>query len=132
MSDRKQLKREYKEASRPMGVFLIRNVTNDKVFLVAALDLNGGINRQRFQLAAGGHPNRALQEDWKRLGEEKFAFEIVDQFTPPDNSSLDLRSELNAMEAMWLDQLKPYGDRGYNERKLTREERLRRMSKRAK
>ena len=112
-----------------MGVFLIRNVTNDKVFLVAALDLNGGINRQRFQLAAGGHPNRALQEDWKRLGEEKFAFEIVDQFTPPDDSSLDLRSELNAMEAMWLDQLKPYGDRGYNERKLTREERLRRISK---
>ncbi len=128
MSDKKQLKREYKQTSRPMGVFLIRNVTNDKVLLVAALDLNGGINRHRFQLTAGGHPNRALQEDWKQLGEEKFTFEILDQFTP-ENSSIDLRRELGAMEEMWLDQLKPYGDRGYNEKKLSREERLRRMSK---
>ena len=128
MSHKKQLKQEYKQAPRPMGVFLIRNVTNDKVFLGSALDLNGGINRHKFQLAAGVHPNRALQEDWKRLGEEKFAFEILDQFTPTENASPDLRSELEAMEIMWLDQLKPYGDSGYNERKLTREQRLRRMS----
>jgi hypothetical protein len=129
MSRKKQLKQEYKQAPRPMGVFLIRNVTNDKVFLGSALDLNGRINRHKFQLAAGSHPNQALQQDWKRLGEEKFAFEILDQFTPTDNASLDLKRELEAMEAMWLDQLKPYGDRGYNERKLSREERLRKMSK---
>jgi hypothetical protein len=128
MSHKKQLKQEYKQTPRPMGVFLIRNVSNDKVFLGSALDLNGGINRHKFQLAQGVHPNRALQEDWKQLGEGMFAFEILDQFTPTDNASLDLRRELEVMEAMWLDQLRPYGDRGYNERKLSREERLRRMS----
>jgi hypothetical protein len=69
-----------------------------------------------------------LQEDWKRLGEGNFAFEILDQFTPPDGTSLDLRRELEAMEAMWLAQLKPYGERGYNERKLSSEERLRKIS----
>ena len=128
MSDKKQLKQQYKRAARPMGIFLIRNVVTDKVFLVSALNLNGGINRHKFQLAAGSHPNRALQEDWKVLGEENFAFEIIDQCEPPDNPALDSRVELEAMEAMWLDQLKPYDDRGYNERKLSREQRLRKMS----
>ena len=128
MSDKKQLKQKYKRAARPMGIFLIRNVVTDKVFLVSALNLNGGINRHKFQLAAGSHPNRALQEDWKVLGEENFAFEIIDQCEPPDNPALDSRVELEAMEAMWLDQLKPYDDRGYNERKLSREQRLRKMS----
>jgi hypothetical protein len=128
MSDKRQLKKEYKKAVRPMGIFLIRNVATDKVFLGSALNLNGGINRHKFQLAAGSHPNRALQEDWKLLGEGNFAFEIIDQCEPPDNPALDSRVELEAMESMWMEQLKPYGDRGYNERKLSRAERLRRMS----
>jgi len=29
---------------------------------------------------------------------------------------------------MWLEKLEPYDERGYNERKLSREERIRRIS----
>jgi hypothetical protein len=32
------------------------------------------------------------------------------------------------MEKMWLEKLEPYGERGYNEKKLTREERLKRIA----
>ena len=32
------------------------------------------------------------------------------------------------MEEMWLEKLEPYGERGYNEKKLTREERLRKIA----
>jgi hypothetical protein len=32
------------------------------------------------------------------------------------------------MEEMWLEKLEPYGERGYNERKLSREERMKRIS----
>jgi hypothetical protein len=32
------------------------------------------------------------------------------------------------METMWLEKLKPFRDRGYNERKLNREEKLRRIA----
>jgi hypothetical protein len=32
------------------------------------------------------------------------------------------------MEKLWLEQLQPFGDRGYNEPKLSRPERLRRIN----
>ena len=62
--DRKQLKKNYQQNPRPMGVFLIRNNLSDKVFLGVGTDLNGLINRHRFQLQNGIHANKQLQADW--------------------------------------------------------------------
>jgi len=124
MSNKKQLKKDYQMAKRPLGVFIIRNTTNDKVFLGSGLDINGIINRHKFALSAGGHNSKQLQKDWNELGAEKFEFEILDQMEPLDEPSFDARRELAFMEEMWLEKLEPYGERGYNEKKLTREERL--------
>ena len=107
-----------------MGVFLIRNNLNDKVFLGVSLDLPGIINRHKFQLSAGGHPNKALQEDWNTAGSEHFAFEIVDELTPRAGE-VDYRGELESLENLWLERLQPFGERGYNQPKLSREARLR-------
>lgn len=128
MKDKKTLKQDYKNTPRTLGVFLIRNTVNDKVFLVAAIDLAGGLNRHKFALNAGGHVNRTLQHDWTELGAGKFEFEIVEELQPPNDPSFNPRRELDFMETMWLEKLEPYGDRGYNERKLTSEERLRKMA----
>ena len=116
-------------AKRPMGIVLIRNTTNDKVFLVPSMDIQGILNRQRFQLTANGHPNKLLQKDWNELGGDKFEFEILDQMEPTDDPSFDARRELDFMEEMWLEKLEPYDDKGYNVRKLSREERLQRIRK---
>ena len=125
MTDKKQLKKDYQIAKRSLGVFLIRNTTNDKVYVGSGLDINGIINRHKFALGAGGHNSKQLQKDWNELGAEKFAFEILDQMEPLDDPGFDARCELAFMEEMWLEKLSPYGDRGYNQKKLTREERLR-------
>jgi group I intron endonuclease len=121
--NKKDLKREYKETARPMGVFQIRNLTNEKVFVGSSTNLDGIFNRHRFQLNAGAHPNKALQADWNSSGEENFAFEILEELEPREN--LDIKKELEFLEDLWLENLQPFGERGYNERKLTREERLR-------
>jgi len=105
-----------------MGIFQIRNLTNGKVFISSSMNLDGIINRHRFQLNASGHPNKALQADWNELGEGKFAFEILEELEPREN--LDNRKELAFLEDLWLEKEEPYGERGYNERKKTREERL--------
>lgn len=128
MADKKQLKKDYQLAKRAFGVFLIRNTTNDKVFLGAGLDIQGIINRHKFALSAGGHNSKNLQRDWNELGADKFEFEILDQMEPKDEPGFNARRELEFMEEMWLEQLQPYGDRGYNEKKLTREERLKRIA----
>lgn len=126
--DKKRLKKEYLETPRPMGVFLIRNMANEKVFLGAGLDLVGTMNRHKFQLTRGIHPNLRLQGDWNEFDSSNFAFEILDQITPRDDPAFDSRAELEFMEKLHLQELQPFGERGYNERKLSRDEMLGRIS----
>ena len=122
-SSKKDLKREYKETSRPMDVFQIRNLTNDKVFIGSSANLDGIFNRHRFALNAGSHQNKPLQADWNALGTENFSFEVMEELEPREN--LDNKRELEFLEDLWLEKEQPYGEHGYNERKMTREERLR-------
>lgn len=111
-----------------MGVFLIRNNLSDKVFLDSGLDLHGIINRHKFQLHNGIHPNKSLQDDWNQLGSKAFAFEIVDELAPREGAEFDHRKELSSLEDFWLEKLRPFGDRGYNLPKLSKEAKLRRMA----
>jgi hypothetical protein len=126
--DKKQLKKNYQQSARPMGVFLIRNNLSDKVFLVSSLDLPGAINRHKFHLKNGNHPNKSLQADWNELGSNSFAFEIVDELSPREGVAFDYRKDLGFLEDLWLEKLKPFGERGYNVPKLSRAERLRRIT----
>ncbi len=112
--DRKALTRQYKETPRPMGVFRVRNTVGGKSFVGRSRDLPSMLNRQRFQLSSGGHPNRALQKDWNRLGPDAFAFEVVDTLSPSEKSGSDPEDDLRELEALWLEKLSPYGEQGYN------------------
>ena len=128
MKDKRQLKREYQQTPRPMGIFVIRNNRNDKVFVGSALNLPGIINRHRFALERGLHANKRLQADWNEAGSDNFAFEIVDELSASVQGEMDYRKELTSLEDLWLERLKPYGERGYNEPKISREERIRRIA----
>lgn len=108
-----------------MGIFQIRNLTNDKVFVGSTLNLDTVFNRHKFQLDAGGHPSKPLQKDWNESGEENFAFEILEELPYREDPNYDHSSDLETLEDLWLEKLEPYGENGYNERKKTREERLR-------
>ena len=128
-ANHKQMKKNYQQTPRAIGVFLIRNNLNDKVFLAAGVDLNGLINRHRFQLTNGSHTNKQLQADWNELGDNNFAFEIVDELSPQTDAEVDLRAEVEFLEKLWLEKLQPFGERGYNEPKLSRAERLQRIAR---
>ncbi|MFP5356064.1 MAG: GIY-YIG nuclease family protein [Gemmatimonadota bacterium] len=112
--DKKALIREYKETPRTAGVAVARNRTNGKAFVLAGKDISALVNRHRTQLKFGGHPNRALQADWKALGIDQFTFEIVDTLTPPDTPGWDPTDDLQALEALWLEKLQPFEPAGYN------------------
>ncbi|MGI8789093.1 MAG: hypothetical protein ACR2HG_15235 [Pyrinomonadaceae bacterium] len=58
----------------------------------------------------------------RKISRSRF-YEILEELEPREN--LDNKRELNFLEDLWLEKLQPYGERGYNERKLTQEERLR-------
>jgi len=79
MKSRRDLLREYKERPKPAGVFQIKNSLNEKAFLGSSLNLEGPLNMHRFMLKSGHHANKALQQDWNELGEDKFVFEILQE-----------------------------------------------------
>ena len=105
-----------------MGIFQIRNLTNEKIFVGKSENLDGIFNRIQFQLKANCHTEKKLQADWNKLGEEKFAFEILEKLEFREN--LDIKKELEFLEDLWLEKLKPFGEHGYNEPKKTQAQRL--------
>jgi hypothetical protein len=114
--DRKELIRQYKETPRPIGVYRVHNTVGDKSFVGSSRDLPAILNRSRLQLQTGGHQNRALQRDWDALGADAFAFEVLDELSVPDQPDYDPTDDLRVLEAMWLERLSPWDDRGYNAR----------------
>jgi hypothetical protein len=122
--NKKEAIRDYKLSHRPMGVFQIRNTKNEKILISSSLNVPGRINRHRFALNAGSHPSRSLQADWNEFGEEAFVFEVLEDVLPRENAGYDYSADLETLEDLWLEKLQPYGDKGYNERKMTSEERL--------
>ena len=112
---KKQLKDEYKQMKFKAGVFVIRNTVNNKIFLGSSVNLDAIWNRHRLQLNFGSHPAAELLKDWKELGEDKFIFEIISEIKQNDEmTDKDIADEVKALEKLYLDELKPYGDNGYN------------------
>jgi hypothetical protein len=125
---KKELKEAYKQTHPPMGVYQIRNLANDKIMVGVALNLPGILNSSKLRLRAGSHPNKRLQAEWKEFGGESFAFEVLDELAATEGAGYDYRADLAFLEALWLEKLEPYGERGYNEKKKDREEKLKEIA----
>ena len=115
MTDRKERKREYQEREKRAGIFQIKNRMSGKVLLGSSLNLDGPLNLHRFALRMGNHRNRELQRDWNELGPEAFVFEILDVVQPGDDPGFNMADELTLLEQLWIAELQPFGERGYNQ-----------------
>lgn len=114
MSSKKDIKREYKERPKRAGVFQVKNTANGKVLLGSSLNLDGPLNSHQFMLTIGSHQNKALQQEWKEYGADKFVFEVLEEVRVDDNPNFNLDDELTLLEQIWLEKLQPFGERGYN------------------
>ena len=114
MLNREEAKRAYKEMPKPAGVFQIKNLRNGKLYLGSSLNLNGPINRAKFELKMGMHRSKALQNDWNEFGAENFSFDILEVITLKDDPDFNLTDELTLLEEIWLEKLQPFGEKGYN------------------
>ena len=114
MKTRKELKDEYRQMKFPMGVFQIRNTVSGKIFVDSSTNMNAKWNRNRLQLNVGNHPNTELQNDWNEFGEKVFKFEILEELKHNDKEAVDYKKEVALLEEMLVDELQPFGEKGYN------------------
>jgi group I intron endonuclease len=121
MKSRKDIHRDYKERAIPAGVYQVKNTVNGKILLGSSLNLEGPLNRHKFMLKIGSHTNKALQKEWDEFGSEKFVFEILETVKVEDDPNFNLKDELTLLEQIWLEELRPFGERGYNLNEKIRE-----------
>ena len=114
MTTKSDIKREYKERKVSAGVFRIKNTVNGKIMLGSSLNLEGLLNRHRFELSIGSHRNRELQKDWNEFGSDMFVFEVLEIVQVTDESQIKVEDELTLLEQIWLEKLQPFGEKGYN------------------
>lgn len=114
MKTQKELKDEYKQKKFKIGVFQIRNTVNGKIFVGSNVNLDAIWNRHQLQLNVGSHPSPGLQSDWKTYGEQAFKFEILAEVQQKEGETGDYSGEMKDLELLFLEELKPYGDKGYN------------------
>ncbi len=106
-----KLKNKYKLTPPDAGVFKIVNKVNGKNYVGSSINLKGILNRLKTELRFGSCKIRELQLDWNNFGAEQFSFEIVE---PDKNENAVNDNDLETCEELWLYELKPYGERGYN------------------
>jgi len=121
MVDKKELKRQYKESRRPMGVYRILNKENGKSLVASSVNLPATFNKIRMQLKTMTflqHPQ--VQSDWNELGADAFELEVLEELEPlADSPAWDPAEDLQALEELWIEKLDPYDERGYNRRSKT-------------
>jgi len=114
MKTKKELKEEYKQIKPRIGVFQIRNTVNGKIFIEGSVNLDKIWNRYRVELNFVGHRNEALQKDWTEYGEQNFVYEIISEIEQDDTRNIDYAKECKQLAKMFIEELKPYGDKGYH------------------
>lgn len=114
MKSKKELQEEYKQKKFNMGVFQIRNTVNNKILVEGSVNLDAIWNRHRSSLRFGGHMLEELQKDWNQYGEDNFKFEVLAELDPEDTSIKDYPKEIKKLTYMFIEELQPFGEKGYN------------------
>lgn len=113
MKTNKELKADFKLHKPIMGVFQIRNLVSDKIFIDSSTDVFAKWNRHQFQLKMGMHLSKNLQHDWTKLGAENFVFEMLSELKYNDEKQVDYKKELEVLQEMVLVDLASSSDKIY-------------------
>lgn len=112
MNKRKELIEAYKQIKTYMGVVLIKNTVNGKIYIDSYPNLKNKWLTLQMQLDMGRFANAQLQKDWKEFGSDAFTYEVLEQKATDKVS--DIRWEVKQIIKPWLEKLQPYEDKGYN------------------
>lgn len=114
MDHKKQLKQQYKETLKMMGVYRVLNKETGFSLLERSRDVQASLNRHLAELRFGSHRSKQLQNDWNRLGPDVFAFEVVEVLRPLDRADYDPEDDLDELLTLTLENQEYAEEKLYN------------------
>lgn len=104
---RRELTRQYKQTFPPMGVYAVRCDAAGLLRLLSSRNVEGAMNRLRFELMRGTLRDKALQQAWNTHGADAFSLEVIDRVKERDDPAFDYDGELASLLALWEAELQP-------------------------
>jgi hypothetical protein len=114
MTNKRILKQQYLETKSRAGVYAIRNRVTSRAFISGSTNVQGVLNRHRFELRQGTHRNQQLSQDWSLHGESSFSFEVLDMLNPGDDATFNVACELEELVSLRRLEIQCEGVRGYD------------------
>ena len=96
---------DYKQAFPPLGIYAVRCEAAGLLRLGASRNVDGMLNRIRFQLTSGGMRDAQLTQAWAQHGPQAFSFEVLDRVKERADPDFDYDAELQALLALWQAEL---------------------------
>ncbi|WP_309376402.1 GIY-YIG nuclease family protein [Rhodoferax sp.] len=115
MTNHKTLKRQYLETKTRAGVYAIRNRITGRALVAGSTNVQGTLNRHRFELRYGQHRNTRLAQDWVEHGETSFLFEVLDMVKPNGDPAFNATQELELLVSLWRQEIPCLGELGYGD-----------------
>ncbi|MDR0310433.1 MAG: GIY-YIG nuclease family protein, partial [Acidobacteriota bacterium] len=102
LDNKKELKEKYKQMKPEMGVFMYKCLPSGKAYLGFGKNINAAINGISLQLSTGNYPpNKNLQEDWKKYGENGFEISVLEILEyDEDETKNDYTEDLRALREL--------------------------------
>jgi group I intron endonuclease len=114
---KKELKRQYKESAVEAGIYQIKNTVNNKIFVGSTKNFKT-LNGIKFMLETNSYTtNKELQNEWIQYGKDVFTFDILEKLKQSNDPYFSEKEALSALEEKWLEELQPFGEHGFNQRK---------------
>ncbi|HZW25011.1 MAG TPA: GIY-YIG nuclease family protein [Gallionella sp.] len=114
LTDKQTLKRQYLETKTRAGVYVIRNQITGRALVAGSTNVQGALNRHRFELRFGQHRNVMLAQDWATHGETSFIFEVLDVVKPSTDPAFNATRELEGLVNLWRQEIPCIDERGYD------------------
>ncbi|CNI33909.1 Uncharacterised protein [Yersinia thracica] len=115
MTNKQVLKRQYLETKTRAGVYAIRNKITGRALVAGSANVQGALNRHRFELRYGQHRNLKLAQDWVEHGESNFLFEVLDRVKASEDPAFDAAQELAMLVNLWRQEILCPDELSYDE-----------------
>lgn len=115
MTNKKTLKRQYLETKTRSGIYAIRHQITGRALVTGSTNVQGTLNRHRFELQHGLHRNARLAQDWIEHGETNFLFDVLDMVKPSEDPAFNAARELEMLVSLWRQEIPCLGELGYGD-----------------